>query len=246
MTAQNKSFVLRFDWFHWFWPSEHFYKFDKFEVRKRKKMNAQLKSDLENARQCLLDTYNLALTFGGADTQNPDTFLNLAADLCTIYEQFKRHESSLECAKEMRTMAEFVEEYKNQQRNKESKKYNPRNTTEFKNFRDQLIQMKNLQDGASGSGPSRVECDDFVMESEINVNDPITKQRMSNPVKNTICGHHYEKCHILEAISVNKRLRCPVAGCGNKQFVQQQHLVDDNLFKARLQQLAEQESDEED
>ncbi|XP_061394611.1 E3 SUMO-protein ligase NSE2-like [Musca vetustissima] len=212
-------------------------------------MNAQLKSDLENARQCLLDTYNLALTFGGPDTQNPETYLNLAADLCVINEQFKRHEASLECAKEARTTSEFVEEYQKQQQNKENKKYNAKNTSEFKNFRDQLMQIKNLQDEAnasvSGAGQQRVECDEFVMESEINVYDPITKQRMSNPVKNTLCGHHYEKCHILEAISVNKRLRCPVAGCGNKQFVQQQHLVDDNLFKVRLQKMAEQEEEEE-
>lgn len=144
-------------------------------------------------------------------------------------------------------MKEFVDEYKRQQQNLEKKKCNAKNTSEFKNFRQQLMQMKSLQDeaSASGSGASRVECDEFVMESEINVYDPITKQRMANPVKNTLCGHHYEKCYILEAISVNKRLRCPVAGCGNKQFVQQQHLVDDNLFKVRLQKLAEQQESEE-
>lgn len=27
-------------------------------------MNAQLKADLENARQCLLETYHLAMTYG--------------------------------------------------------------------------------------------------------------------------------------------------------------------------------------
>lgn len=144
-------------------------------------------------------------------------------------------------------MDEFVNEYKQQIQCREQKKYNPKNTSDFKHFREQILQMQSLQDdsGASGSGAtSRVECDEFVMESEINVFDPLTKQRMRNPVRNAICKHHYEKSSILEAISLNKRLRCPVAGCGNKEFVKQQHLMDDNLFKMRLQKLAEQETEE--
>ncbi|XP_013100725.2 E3 SUMO-protein ligase NSE2 [Stomoxys calcitrans] len=205
-------------------------------------MNVQLKTDLENARQCLLETYHLALTYGDPETHNTEKYLELAAKLSQINETAKRHDEALEAAKESRTIDDFAKEYNNQVSKLEAKKYNPKNSSEYKSFRDQITQMQSLQDGDAG----RVECDEFVMESEINVFDPLTKQRMKNPVRNTQCGHHYEKSHILEAIQINKRLRCPVAGCGNKNFVEQKHLKDDNLFKVRLQKIAEQEAAEED
>ncbi|XP_075165487.1 E3 SUMO-protein ligase NSE2-like [Haematobia irritans] len=210
-------------------------------------MNAQLKADLENARQCLLETYNLALTFGPPESHDTEKFLELAAKLSQINENGKIHEKALEAAKESSsTLDDFQKDYKQQIEKLETKKYNPKTSSEFKNFRQLITQMCDLQSGNNDSvgGTSRTESDDLVMESEINIYDPITKQRMTNPVRNTLCGHHYEKSHILEAIQINKRLRCPVAGCGNKQFVQGQHLKDDNLFKARLQRIADQESDE--
>lgn len=172
-------------------------------------------------------------------------YLNLAAQLLSTKDMAKRADEALEISKEQRTKEDFEKEYDQQLQQRLTKKYNSRKCAEYISFKQQLMQIAQSRDAeASGSNPTHMETDDFVMESEINVFDPLTKQRMTNPVRNTLCNHHYEKSSILEAININKGLRCPVAGCGNKQAVKQQHLVDDNAFKMRLQELAAQNTEE--
>ncbi|XP_037808774.1 E3 SUMO-protein ligase NSE2-like [Lucilia sericata] len=212
-------------------------------------MNAQLNAELDNALQCLLETYHLALEFGDEEWQNPRTYLEMACKLLTTKENAKRMDDAIEVAKEQATVEDFEKEYHNQLHVRLSKKYDPKKSSDFKNFKQQLLQIAQAmeQDGeaAAGSNATRIESDDFVMESEINVYDPLTKQRMQNPVRNTLCNHHYERSSILEAIQINKRLRCPVAGCSNNVYVIQKHLVDDNVFKIRLQKMQEAEADDE-
>lgn len=55
--------------------------------------------------------------------------------------------------------------------------------------------------------------------------DPITRQEMTDPVKNTLCGHTYEKNSILQLISQNRKTGCPMAGCANTNPVSQNHLI---------------------
>lgn len=179
------------------------------------------------------------------DTKNPRKFLDMAAELIQIKENAKRMDEALDVAKEQNTTESFEKEYEQQVQMRLAKKFDVKKCSEFKNFKQQLQQIADtLNENANTSITSRVESDDFVMESEINIYDPLTKQRMQNPVRNTQCNHHYEKSSILEAIQINKRLRCPVAGCGNKEFVIQQHLVDDNPFKIRLQRMLEAEEED--
>lgn len=169
----------------------------------------------------------------------------MAAELIQIKENAKRMDEALVMAKEQSTTEAFEQEYEQQVQTRLTKKFDVKKCAEFKKFKQELLQIvETLNGNANTSTSSRVESDDFVMESEINVYDPLTKQRMQNPVRNTLCNHHYEKSSILEAIKMTKRLRCPVAGCGNKEFVIQQHLVDDNPFKIRLQKMLENEEEE--
>ncbi|XP_023306579.2 E3 SUMO-protein ligase NSE2-like [Lucilia cuprina] len=211
-------------------------------------MNAQLNAELDNALQCLLETYQLAQEFGDEEWKNPRTYLEMACKLLTTKENAKRMDDALEVAKEQANVEDFEKEYQNQLNVRLSKKYDVKKSSDFKNFKQQLLQiaqaMEQDSEAAAGNNATRIESDDFVMESEINVYDPLTKQRMQNPVRNTLCKHHYERSSILEAIKINKRLRCPVAGCFNKEYVIQQHLVDDNVFKIRLQKMQEAEDDE--
>ncbi|XP_065370476.1 E3 SUMO-protein ligase NSE2-like [Calliphora vicina] len=211
-------------------------------------MNAKLNAELDNALQCLLETYHLALEFGDEESQNHQTYLDLADKLLSTKENAKRMDDAIEVAKEQGTLEDFEHEYQQQLNTRLSKKYDVKKCSDFKNFKQQLLQIAQAMEQecevATGSNATRVESDDFVMESEINVFDPLTKQRMQNPVRNTLCNHHYEKSAILEAIQINKRLRCPVAGCGNKAFVIQQHLVDDNMFKIRLQKMQDLEAED--
>lgn len=78
--------------------------------------------------------------------------------------------------------------------------------------------------------------------SEINVIDPISKMRMTDPVRNAICGHVYDKeslvamlrknkntryvfllCQILEYVATALMSvcihRCPVVGCTSMDYI---------------------------
>lgn len=41
----------------------------------------------------------------------------------------------------------------------------------------------------------------------INVIDPISKKRIVDPVKNTVCGHTYDRESITEILKINKKTR---------------------------------------
>lgn len=70
----------------------------------------------------------------------------------------------------------------------------------------------------------------LTISESVNTIDPISKLQIVNPVKNKKCGHTYEKTTILELISKNKNLRCPMVGC-NVQGIKQDDLVDDHKMK---------------
>ncbi|KAL4227334.1 hypothetical protein ACF0H5_012779 [Mactra antiquata] len=61
------------------------------------------------------------------------------------------------------------------------------------------------------------ECELTVVQHTHSMICPYTKQTMSEPYKNKICGHSYEKKAIEEYIKVAKMPRCPVIGCDNKK-----------------------------
>ena len=43
--------------------------------------------------------------------------------------------------------------------------------------------------------------------SEINVIDPISKMRMTDPVRNAVCGHIYDKASLVAMLQKNKNTR---------------------------------------
>merc|ERR1719215_1156042 len=65
-------------------------------------------------------------------------------------------------------------------------------------------------------------------ENEISTLDPVTNQEMSEPMKNTICGHSYEQSSVLRLLK-KQGMRCPVAGCSN--ILRKNDLVDDVELK---------------
>ncbi|XP_012350569.1 E3 SUMO-protein ligase NSE2-like [Apis florea] len=69
----------------------------------------------------------------------------------------------------------------------------------------------------------------------INIIDPISKKRIVDPVKNTICGHTYDKESITQLLKLNKKTRCPVIGCKSIEFVTLKHLRIDILTKTYLE-----------
>lgn len=69
----------------------------------------------------------------------------------------------------------------------------------------------------------------------INVIDPISKKRIVDPVKNTLCGHTYDRDSITQILNINKKTRCPVVGCKSKEFVLLSHLRTDIVTKTYLE-----------
>lgn len=69
----------------------------------------------------------------------------------------------------------------------------------------------------------------------INVIDPISKKRIVDPVKNTLCGHTYDRDSITQILKINKKTRCPVVGCKSKEFVMLSHLRTDIVTKTYLE-----------
>ncbi|CAG9126937.1 unnamed protein product [Plutella xylostella] len=78
------------------------------------------------------------------------------------------------------------------------------------------------------------ESDLAITESQDQYIDPITRKAIVDPVKNNVCGHIYEKDAIFKMIKMKDRVRCPVAGCGNKGPILEKHLVSDEELKFRL------------
>ena len=76
-------------------------------------------------------------------------------------------------------------------------------------------------------------CGEIIATQIIHTIDPITRLEMKDPVKNTLCGHTYEKSSILQIIKKNPKTKCPMAGCPNKNHVTENHLILVNLKNSK-------------
>ncbi|ESN91103.1 hypothetical protein HELRODRAFT_194550 [Helobdella robusta] len=106
----------------------------------------------------------------------------------------------------------------------------------------QLISTKELIiDPSEFSDASLVDDDDddIIMTSEeLGVKCPYTQKVMEEPVKNTKCGHNYEKKAILEFINNKKgNAKCPYAGCGNREPLKVEDLEDNLTLKEYITNL---------
>lgn len=70
---------------------------------------------------------------------------------------------------------------------------------------------------------------------DINVIDPISKTRMIDPVKNTVCGHVYDKGSLIAMLQKNKNTRCPVVGCTSMDYIDLNQCRTDIVTKAYLE-----------
>lgn len=82
-----------------------------------------------------------------------------------------------------------------------------------------------------------------ITEALISNHDPFTKCRLRDPLVNRKCQHVYERATIMELLSKNKRIRCPVVGCRNRDYIMKDHLYDDPYIRAQLQNQQEAQND---
>lgn len=73
-----------------------------------------------------------------------------------------------------------------------------------------------------------------ITETLIATTDPFTKRPLKNPLVNRKCEHIYERETIFEILARKSRTRCPVMGCGNRDYITKDHLYDDPYVRAQL------------
>lgn len=79
-------------------------------------------------------------------------------------------------------------------------------------------------------------------EADINIIDPYTKALIQNPIKNKLCGHHYEKTSILSLLQAQKKaIVCPYSGCRSRKFTEAD-LIEDRQLTRKVQQKVQQKS----
>ncbi|XP_017481479.1 PREDICTED: E3 SUMO-protein ligase NSE2-like [Rhagoletis zephyria] len=206
-------------------------------------MTDYLKNELEKAQQCLLETYELATTYGDNEEKDTSKYLQLMERICQMRDDSIKNERALQLAMAERNIPDFESAFQ-RELNANRKSCQAIKTREYKVFCDRLEEIANAGSTSSGAGGTRQSNASkdgglIEMDMQVNLTDPLTKRQMVDPVKNTICGHVYEKGSIQDALRINPRLRCPVAGCGNNRPVNEAHLKPDNALKMHLQRLAD-------
>lgn len=91
--------------------------------------------------------------------------------------------------------------------------------------------MKQIQDKFQSG-----DTDLMVTEGKKSTKCPFTGVEMTNPVRNPVCGHVYDKEGVKAMIAQRgNRCRCPVAGCANSQPLNTKELVEDRLLKKQIE-----------
>nr|XP_027232637.1 E3 SUMO-protein ligase NSE2-like [Penaeus vannamei] len=86
-----------------------------------------------------------------------------------------------------------------------------------------------LQNEKSGDNENDNEDGDLIVtQQEVNLIDPISMKRMTDPVRNKICGHVYERSSVVKMIKQSKRkgFSCPNVGCENRERLKMEDLED--------------------
>ncbi|XP_063874547.1 E3 SUMO-protein ligase NSE2-like [Scylla paramamosain] len=96
----------------------------------------------------------------------------------------------------------------------------------LKTFKD-LLEQNNVSANSDG--------DLVATECSNNFLDPISKKRMTDPVRNKICDHVYDRGSITSMISKSKnKFKCPAIGCANRKPIKVSDLKEAPDVKRQL------------
>ncbi|XP_016962955.1 E3 SUMO-protein ligase NSE2 isoform X2 [Drosophila biarmipes] len=161
---------------------------------------------------------------------------------------------------ESATIEDFERIWQERSEAVERKRINVKNIADFKNFKRTVESaagtgsaQNGQANGAARDDKDDDDDDDLIIEGvedtggEIfSLYDPWSKALMKNPVRNSMCGHIYDRDSVMLIIKDNIGIRCPVLGCANKTYIQPAHLVEDaNVRRKVRQQMAEEAATEE-
>ncbi|KYM92498.1 E3 SUMO-protein ligase NSE2 [Atta colombica] len=96
-------------------------------------------------------------------------------------------------------------------------------------------QFKGLYQVNESNALDDIDADLRLTGSEINVIDPISKMRMTDPVRNAVCGHIYDKASLVAMLQKNKNTRCPVVGCTSLDYIDLSQCRSDIVTKTYLE-----------
>ncbi|KAH8368311.1 hypothetical protein KR084_009928 [Drosophila pseudotakahashii] len=146
---------------------------------------------------------------------------------------------------ESATIEQFEGMWKERSEAVESKRINVKNITDFKNFKRDVesVACPGSAENGRSNGNGAPDDDDVIIEGvaetggEIfSLHDPWSKALMKNPVRNSMCGHIYDRDSVMLIIKDNIGIRCPIVGCANKNYIQPAHLVEDANVRRQVQQ----------
>lgn len=112
---------------------------------------------------------------------------------------------------------------------------NPLEDRRLLEYDRQIEGLLKAHESASSNEHDDTDADIRLTNSEINVIDPISKTRMTNPVRNTACGHVYDKESLVAMLQKNKNTRCPVVGCTSLDFINLSQCRPDIVTKMYLE-----------
>jgi len=122
-------------------------------------------------------------------------------------------------------------------RKKSKTPLNPSKHTSMVCFEEEVVAEKTrhgLVAGNDGEGGSEGDEDLVMTQTTGSHLDPITRMPMKDPVKNTKCGHSYERASIQHLTRKGKKTKCPIAGCPNQDYVRPEDLIDDTALKREI------------
>jgi len=99
----------------------------------------------------------------------------------------------------------------------------------------QIEGLLQANEAALNNGLDDTDADLRMTGSEINVIDPISKMRMTDPVRNAVCGHVYDKESLVAMLQKNKNTRCPVVGCTSMDYIDLSQCRPDIVTKTYLE-----------
>ena len=107
----------------------------------------------------------------------------------------------------------------------------------MKKFEGKMLQEAGTTIPASSQACLDVNGDEDIVQTQETVSyvDPITKRRIEDPVRNELCGHLYDRESIVHMIRAKKgKLRCPIPGCSNQVFLEEEGLEEDRVAAAAI------------
>lgn len=133
-------------------------------------------------------------------------------------------------------MEQLFQKEQEKMRKKSKTPLNTQNHMSMVCFEEEVVAEKSRQGLISEQDTEEDDDGDLVMTQTTGTHlDPITRAPMKDPVKNTKCGHSYERTSIQQLTRKGRKTKCPIAGCPNQDYVLMEDLIDDAALKRQIE-----------